>query len=129
MLNEERIILMTRLASYEQREGKKNVAIGGYFRGDYISKEVIGSLISATIAFGICFALYIFYDFETFMQDIYKMDLLTFAKNVLTTFLISVAEYGIISYIVYSVRYSRVKESQKNYYNNLKKLAGMYEKN
>lgn len=128
MLNEERIILMTRLASYEQREGKKNVAIAGYFRGDYISKQVIGSLISATIAFGLCFALYIFYDFETFMQDIYKMDLLMFAKNVLTTFLISVAEYGIISYMVYSVRYSRVKESQKNYYNNLKKLAGMYEK-
>lgn len=129
MLNEERIILMTRLASYEQREGKKNVAIGGYFRSDYISKQVIGSLISGAIAFAICFAMYVFYDFETFMQEIYKMDLLAFAKSVLTAFLVSVAGYGIISYVVYSVRYSRVKKSQRNYYNNLKKLAGMYEKN
>ena len=36
MLNEDRIILMTRMASYEENEGKKNVSIGSYFRGDYI---------------------------------------------------------------------------------------------
>ena len=32
MLNEERIILMTKLASYEKREGKESMAIGRYFR-------------------------------------------------------------------------------------------------
>ena len=36
MLNAERVILMTRLAAYENGEGKKNVAIGKYFRSDYI---------------------------------------------------------------------------------------------
>ena len=34
MLNEERVILMTKLASYEANEGKKNVAIGNYFRSE-----------------------------------------------------------------------------------------------
>ena len=37
MLNEERIKLMTKMACYEANEGKKNVAIGNYFRGDYIA--------------------------------------------------------------------------------------------
>ena len=71
MLNEERIILMTKMASYEEREGKKNVAIGKYFRGDYIAIQIIKSVFCATIAFVIVFALYILYDFENFMLDLY----------------------------------------------------------
>lgn len=128
MLNEEKIILMTKLASYETHEGKKNGAIGNYFRSDYVTLGVLRSLVYAVIAFLICFGLYILYDFEVFMQDIYKMDLFQFAKNVLTVFLSTVAGYGLIAYVVYTVRYSKAKKAQKNYYNNLKKLAGMYEK-
>ncbi len=87
MLNEERIILMTQMASYEANEGKKNVAIGSYFRSDYIGWQVLKSIISATIAFVVVFAMYIFYDFEMYMMEIYKMDLLEFAKNVLLMYL------------------------------------------
>ena len=83
MLNEERVVLMTKMASYETHEGKKCLAIGSYFRSDYIGWQVLKSIISATIAFVVVFAMYIFYDFEVFMTDIYKMDLLEFAKNVL----------------------------------------------
>ena len=75
MLNEERIKLMTKMAAYEADEGKKNVAIGNYFRGDYIGLQVIKSIISATIAFVIVFGLFVFYDFEVFMNEIYKKDM------------------------------------------------------
>ncbi len=37
MLNEEKIRLMTKAASYEAGEGKKALAMNKYFRGDYIS--------------------------------------------------------------------------------------------
>ncbi len=129
MLNEERIILMTRLASYETHEGKKNGAIGSFFRSDYVGIGVLKSVLCASVAFVIGFALYILYDFENFMQDIYKMDLFLFAQNVLTVFLVFVAGYALVSYVVYTVRYSKAKKAQKNYLNNLKKLANMYEKN
>lgn len=128
MLNEERIILMTHMASYETHEGKKNVAIGNYFRGDYIGFQVLKSIISATIAFVIVFGMFIFYDFEVFMQDIYRMDLLVFAKNVLIAYLATVGGYAVIAYIVYWRRYSKVKKNLKRYYSNLKKLSGIYEK-
>ncbi|MGN0431400.1 MAG: hypothetical protein ACI4EQ_03490 [Lachnospiraceae bacterium] len=129
MLNEERIILMTKLASYEAGEGKRNEAIGKYFRSDYIGVQVIKSIISATIAFLIGFALYVLYDFETFMLDIYKMDLFVFAKNVLMTYGAVVAGFAVLTYIIYTYRYSKAKKSLKNYYGNLKKLASLYEKN
>lgn len=129
MLNEERIILMTKLASYESGEGKKNAAIGNYFRSDYISVQVVKSVISATIAFVICFGLYVLYDFETFMADIYKMDLFVFAKNVLIWYVGTVVCFALLTYFIYSYRYSKAKKSLKNYYNNLKKLSALYDGN
>lgn len=126
MLNEERVILMTKMASYEENEGKKNANIGNYFRGDYIGIQVLKSVFCATVAFGIIFALIIFYDFEVFMQDVYKMDIVTFAKNVLTYYVATVLVYGVISYGVYSYRYTKAKKSLKCYYHNLKKLNSLY---
>ncbi|MCM1156611.1 MAG: hypothetical protein NC314_09555 [Roseburia sp.] len=126
MLNEERVILMTKLASYEANEGKRNVAIGSYFRSDYIGWQILKSIISATIAFVVVFAMYIFYDFEVFMMDIYKMDLLEFGKSVLKNYVGAVLIYSLISYAVYAYRYSRARKSLKLYHLNLRKLSGMY---
>ncbi len=126
MLNEERIILMTKMASYEEHEGKKNMQIGKYFRSDYIAVQVLKSVVCATIVFGILFAMFVFYDFEMFMQDIYNMDLITFARNVLLYYCITVAVYGGISYGFCSYRYAKAKKSLKRYYQNLKKLNTLY---
>lgn len=128
MLNEERIRLMTKMACYEADEGKKNVAIGNYFRGDYIGLQVIKSIISATIAYVIIFAMFIFYDFEDFMANIYKMDLFGFAKSVIMYYLIFTLVYALIAYGVYTYRYTKARKSLKIYYNNLKKLAYMYDR-
>ena len=126
MLNEERVVLMTKMASYEAHEGKRCLAIGSYFRNDYIGWQVLKSIISATIAFVVVFAMYIFYDFEVFMTEIYKMDLLEFAKSVLFYYLGTVGAYALISYVVYMVRYRRASRSLRAYYMNLHKLSAMY---
>lgn len=111
MLNEERIKLMTKMAAYEEHEEKKNLAIGSYFRSDYISLQVIKSIISATLAFVIGFGVFIFYDFEVFMQDIYKVDLLELGKDLLTSYLIFMGIYAVIAYIVYTYRYNNAKKA------------------
>lgn len=126
MLSEERVILMTHMASYETGEGKKNVKIGNYFRGDYIAVQLLKAVASATVAFLVVFALYIFYHYEEFMQDLYKIDLITYAKNVLIYYGITVAVYGILTYVVSTYRYARAKRSLRLYYQNLKKLNSMY---
>lgn len=126
MINEQRVILMTRLASYEKGEGRKNVKIGNYFRSDYIAIQVLKAVISATLAFGIVFAMYILYDFEAFMLDLYKIDLFAFARNVIIYYAVFVLGYGILTYIVCTWRYARAKKSLRIYYHNLKKLGSMY---
>ena len=122
MLNQERIILMTKMASYEKNEGKKNDSIMNYFRGDYVWLQVMKSFVCGTIAFGVVFGMYIFYDFEVFMLDIYKMDLMEFGKSVV------IGIYSIISYAIYCYRYAKAKRGVKLYMNNLRRLASMYDK-
>lgn len=128
MINEDKVILMTKLASYESDEGKKNMSIVNYFRGDYIGFQVLKSVIAATISFFALFAVYAFYNFEQLMQDVYKMDLLEYGKSIVILYLCTVGAYGVVSYILYSTRYSKAKRSLKHYYNNLKKLSSMYDK-
>lgn len=127
MLNEERVILMTKLASYEEHEGKENMKIGKYFRSDYIAVQVLKSVIYATIAFALIMALFVFYDFEVFMQEIYKMDLIEFAKRILMYYGIVIVGYGAISYGICAYRYSKARKSLKRYYKNLKKLNSLYD--
>lgn len=128
MLNQERVILMTKMASYEENEGKKNDSVMNYFRGDYVWFQVLKSVICGTIAFGIVFGMFIFYDFEVFMLDIYKMDLMEFGKSILIKYLLTIGIYSIISYAIYSYRYAKARNSMKLYLNNLRRIASMYDK-
>ena len=63
MIKEEKVILMTRLASYESGKGKKDINILNYFRGDYIGFQILKSVIAATVSFFAVFAVYVFYNF------------------------------------------------------------------
>ena len=111
MLSEERIILMTRMASYERGEGRENVKIGNYFRADYIALHVLKAVVCAIISFGILFGLYMLCNIEEFLEDLYKM----------------VGGYAVLTYIVCTWRYARAKKSLKCYYHNLKKLNSLYQ--
>mgnify|MGYP000572594832 CR=1 FL=1 len=56
MINEDKVILMTKLAAYEQHEKKKNMAVGNYFRSDYMGLQMSAERLH------MCFCLdYIFF--------------------------------------------------------------------
>ncbi len=128
MISEERVILMTRLQSYEDNEGKHNVAIANYFRSDYLGRQILRSIICATLVTMMLFAGYILYDFENFMKNIYQIDLIAFARHALIVYLVFVGIFAVITYIVYAYRYTKAKKSLRQYFNNLKKLNQMYNK-
>ena len=127
MLSQERIKLMTKMAAYEENEGKKYMSIGSYFRSDYMGMQIIRSVICGTLAFFLLAGLYVYYHFETMMQDIYKMDLLLLGRRVLFYYIVFIAAYSVITYVIYSFRYSRAKRSLKHYYYYLKQLAAIYD--
>ena len=128
MISEQRVKLMTRLAAYEQKEGKKNEEIGSYFRGDYISLQILKSVVSATMAFALIVALFVLYDSELFLSDIYKIDILDYVKKLILYYFVFTGVYVLISYVVYSIRYRKAKRRLKVYFNNLKRLQILYQR-
>ena len=126
MVKEERIKLMTRMAAYEKEEHKKNKTIVSFFRSDYISMQMLKSTVCTTIAFAIMFGLYVLYDFEVFMKEIYQMDVFEFAKSVIIVYLIFTGIILVITYVVSLYQYNRALQSTKLYYMNLKKLSRIY---
>lgn len=128
MLNETRIKLMTRMASYEENDGKRNSAVARFFRSDYVSLQVIKAIVCATIAYMIILGGYIYYDFEAFMTNIYKMDLWDFAAKVLKYYVVFTVSYCVIVYVTFSVKYGMAKKNLKKYFNNLKLLGNLYNK-
>ena len=129
MLNEEKVILMTKMAAFIDREGKNNDAINSYFKSDYVAFNIIKSVISATIVFAVFIAAYVLYDFENVLSDLYNTEnLIATGRRWLIYYLLLVGVYSLASYVIYSYRYGKMRKSMKTYYGNLKKLARMYEK-
>ena len=126
MVNEERIKLMTRMAAYEKEKHQKNKKIISFFKKDYISMQMLKSIICTTIVFGIVFALYVLYDFEIFMKEIYQMDLFQFARSVIIMYLICLGIILLATHMLALYRYNRALQSTKIFYANLKKLSHDY---
>ena len=123
MLNEERITLMTKLAAYEQRKGKKNIRISKYFRSDYLMMQMLKSLIYTTIAYAILVGLYLLYHFEGLTENLYQLDLVGMVQKILMLYGIFAVVSCVFTYIVYSYRYHKARKGQKEFMNNLKKLS------
>lgn len=126
MLDETKVRVMARLASYEEGAGKKYMPIAKYFRGDYISLQLLRSFISGTVAYLMVFGLIAFCNFESFLSDIYDIDLIEFAKGLGKKYIIFMAVYMIATYVWAVLKYSRAKKSVKSYISVMEKFSNKY---
>ena len=127
MLNEEKIRLMTKAASFEAGEGKKALEMNRFYKGDYLSIHLIGAWISYTVAFCLCVGLWAFYKMEYLMTNLHKIDLAAFGKGLALLYLALLGIYLVIQYVVY---YNRSQENRKKlatYNHILKRISGIYE--
>ena len=69
MINQEKVLRMTKMASYEEHGGRKDRAVVGYFRSDYIGKQTIISLIVITAAFVAGLGTYLLFHFSEVMGN------------------------------------------------------------
>lgn len=126
MINEEKIVLMTKLAAYEKGEGKKNMAVGKYFMGDYISLHMLRTVLSGTLAYLVAVGVYFLYNMEELLANLYSIDFAAMARNVITYYVVFLVVYGLVTYIFFTLHFIKAKKGIKRYYHNLKKLNSMY---
>ncbi len=126
MINEERTKLMTRLALYESKEGKKELQITRYFSGDYVGTRMLLSFLCGTLAFAIVVGLSALYDIENLMINLFSMDILGFAKNIMIVYIIFIGIYLGICYTYFTYCYGKYKGRVNKYLMRLKELYRHY---
>jgi len=128
MLNEDRVILMTRMAAYEAGEGKKHMNVVRFFKGDYVAVGILKAIVCATVSYALIIGLYIYYNFDVFLSNMYDMDILEFVRGILIKYAWFLGIYVLITYIVCTIRYNYSRRKLKRYYKNLWVLKKMYDK-
>lgn len=126
MVNRERTRWMTKLALYENGQGRKELKITKYLPGDYVTGHLLWSFVCGTIAFVIVLALGALYNIEDFMLDIFSMDILRFARNILLSYIAFISIYLCICYTCISYRYGKYKRRVNKYLRDVKELYRHY---
>ncbi|MCR5777894.1 MAG: hypothetical protein K6G84_10840 [Lachnospiraceae bacterium] len=126
MLDKDKIILMTRMASYEATEGKKMIPIAGYFRSDYVGFNIIKSAVSVTLAFIVIVSVYLVCNADKFISEFYEANFMDVVSRFINIYGFVLVIYILVSYIVYSFKYTAARKSVRIYQKALKKLISMY---
>ncbi len=127
MISKERVRHMTKLAAFEEREGKEYRKMTQYFRRDYVGLELLKSFLSGTISFAIVIGIWAVCEMDFLMDNINEIDLISFGTEILIKYLIFMAVYLLITYIVYNMRYTRGRKKIRLFYNRLRKVSRLYE--
>lgn len=125
MLNEKKIALMTKMAIYEQGEGKKSFPMSKYYRSDYLSLRLINVTIVVTVAYLLVVAMVVLVNFESILENLVTMDLLKTGKYLLGSYIAVTLINGLITYFVSRCRFRKYRRGLNEYNGNLKKLYAM----
>ncbi len=128
MLSNEKIKWMTRAALYEKKEDKKSLRVNRFHQSDYISWNVMKSLIGTTAGFGLAVVIYLLYGSETMLDEITLPYLVELGKNLILIYVAVLAVAGMLSFLAYYGRYQRARKKNKEYVHYLKKINRIYQK-
>jgi hypothetical protein len=126
MINEERARMMTKLALYESKQGKKELQITRYSPGDYVAAQMLWSFVTGTIAFAIIAGLCALYNIEELMIELFSMDILRFAINILLIYIIFIGAYLGMCYAYISYKYGLYKKHVNKFLKGMKELYRHY---
>ncbi len=126
MLNERKVKLMTRLAIYEKNEGRHTIPLTKYFTDDFVSWNMIKTVVAITFAYFLGVAIWVLYNIEEILENIATLNYFEIIRYALLLYIILLVGYIVISYIAYRVKYYRAMKSLGEYEKGLKALAKIH---
>lgn len=126
MVNEDKVKLMTKLATYEKKEGKESLPVMQYYREDYIVYHVMKTAISATIAYVLLVVAVCVARSQYLLENVHKMTMEQIGGRVFVGYIVMLAVYITAGLIFYIRKYENARESVKRYLHWLKQLNSFY---
>ena len=128
MVKEEHVKELFQMAVYDKNQERANRPMGEYYRNDYVGKETLKSFFTGTFAYMICFALWVLYRFEDFLNGLISFQTVELVIEAIVLYLVFIAVYLIVTSVVYNMRYREGRQKLREYYVHLKHVNREYER-
>lgn len=128
MVNEDRLRYMIKMSEFDSSDGKECRPMTQYSRKDYISLELLKSLISGSGCYILIVVFGGMYLMESIMQQINQIDIPAVLKTLLVLYIVFMVCYLMITGIISNFKYTYGRKKIKKYYGNLKKVNQIYER-
>lgn len=125
MINEEKVKLMTKIASYESRVGKKDIEAMSYFRGDYISFNTFLILLGVSVSLIFFFLADLGEKLFGNLDRFVEIDFLGQGIEYFTVWLVFMVIYGSFCGVLYRNRYRASQRRIEHYIKWLKEVRKM----
>jgi len=126
MLNERKIRLMTKLAIYEKKEGREDLKLAKYYKGDYARLQAWKTGVAVTVAYLLLLVVAAVYKLEYFFANAFEINYEALGKRVLGIYVIVLAAYVIFAILGYSLKYAASRKKLARYFRMLRKLNHFY---
>lgn len=128
MVNEERLQNLIKISEFDIYEDKGCKPMTQYARRDYVSLQMIKSFIMGTIAFFLMLGLWCLYDMDSLMKQVNSLDYKETLVTLIVIYAIFMVGYLGVTYFVYQMKYTAGRRKVKSYYNSLKQVNQIYER-
>lgn len=126
MLNNRKVRLMTRLAMYEQEEGKEDVRLSKYFRTDYVRLNVLKTIVAVTLGYLFVLLLLIVYHSEYLIREAVTLDYSGMFSRYLGIYIVILVVYCSFAMIGYMLKYRTSRKKLAKYFRMLRRLRSLY---
>ena len=117
MVNEERLRHLIKMAQFDTNDGKQCKPMTQYARKDYVSMRLLGSFVTGTICYGLLMGMWGLYATEELL-----------VMTAVVPYLVFMVIYLGATWVIFNMKYTEGRRKVKKYYNNLKKVNQMYER-
>lgn len=128
MVNEEHLRYMIKMAEFDKHDGKDCRPMTQYSRHDYVSMQMLHSLITGTISYALLWGIYAIYRLDDLLEKFNTMEIRTLLINSVVGYLAFLLVYEIVTYSVAQKRYTVGRKKVKHYYNSIRKMNQIYER-
>ena len=128
MLDKRKVEIMTRLAFYEQTEGKEDFKVSEYYRRDYASLHTICSVLWVTIGYLCLVGILVLIWLDELLSNMSNTLIVMLIGMVVLGYVSLVIVYAIITSHIYNEKHKDARQRVKKYNHDLTRLLKMYEK-
>lgn len=122
MLNENRIRLMFRMASYEEKQGQEDLKISTYYRKDYTGMKTLATILWLTFGYALLILLLVVGFMDILMKNITLTKIIVIGAAIVIGYVVLLILYGFCASQFYRKKYNRAKKRMRRYYKDLGRL-------